>query len=966
MCRSVGLHTVISTERIDFVHKALYKCSALILSATVLFTNMVFQIHAEPAAADVTAKFGAAQNFELPSYDTYLKSCGFEVADEGISVPLESFSATEADAVLEKDTLKWNGGKGSLRFSVDVPTSARYNIEIVWYPLEKGMDIDLGVQLDGKYLFSGMDKLELTRMWENAADKPRVDVRGNQHAPEQKEIDAFITTLLKDSNGITAEPYEFEIEAGTHSITLVEPQQAIEIKSIKLCPPEQCENYAQVSENYEITESDANIITIQGEDAAIKSSGSVVPKSNNSDAGMTPASSKNTFINYIGGTAWQSPGQTLTWNFEVEKAGYYYFNMRYKQSDLINGDSWRWLKIDGKTPFAEAKTLIFPYDSKWKYYTLGDETAPYYFWLDKGPHTITLEVTIGNQSEFFKRLSEIVNVLGDEYIKIVMITSESPDVNRDYELFNQIPDFTQTLTSCRDDLSSLVADMKAASGKRSTQSIAAMENMVRVLNSMLKSPYVAQQYVKDYYTNYTSVSSWLYDMTKMPLSVDEINIVPAGKKADDKTPGFFKRINFSAKKLLYSFLTDYSLTDEAVANGEKSIRLWVNWGQDQAAALNALIEDSFTPTTGIHVQLEIVNASLVRGILSDNYPDLALHMIRTEPVNLGIRGALCDLTQFPDCDEVLSRFHPGADIPYRYHDALYALPDTQSFFLMYYRTDILEQLGLEVPTTWDEFQYAATIIQRNNMNVYVPYTQITTSTTVNLGIGNLNLFPTLMAQNGLSIYNKELNATDLTGEKAIGVFQYWTDFYTKYDILKEADFYNRFRVGVMPLGIAPLATYFTLYSAAPEIADRWSIATVPGITDSNNSIAGSGTGCAIVEKSANKEEAWEFLKWWTSAETQARYTGNVESILGMIGRTTTSNVEGLLSLPWDKEHIKVIEKQWSRVKEVPEVPGSYYLVRALDQAYWAVVNGDGIAKDAVDKWSRVADDEIARKIKEYS
>lgn len=948
------------------MRKAIYKCSALILSAVVLFSNMAFQINAESTETDIKAELGATQNAELPDYDTYIKSCGFEVATDDISVPLESFSANKAEAVLENDALKWNGGNGSLDFSVNVPVSAIYNIEIVWRPLETGLNINLGMQLDGEYTFSGMEKLELTRMWENATDEPRIDAQGNQYAPEQKEIDTFITTLLKDSNGITAEPYEFAFEAGIHSITFVEPEQSIEIISIKLCPPERCKSYAEVSKNYEITASDADVITIQGEDAAIKSSNSVIPKSNNSDAGMTPSSSKNTLINYIGGTAWQSPGQTLTWNFNVEKAGYYYFNMRYKQSDLINGDSWRWLKIDGKTPFSEAKSLKFPYDSKWKYYTLGEEKEPYYFWLDKGPHTITLEVTIGNQSEYFKRLSDIVSVLGDEYIKIVMITSESPDVNRDYELFNQIPDFTETLTSCRDNLNSLVADMKAATGKRSTQSIAAMENMARVLNSMLKSPYVAQQYVKDYYTNYTSVSSWLYDMTKMPLAVDEINIVPAGEQVDDKTPGFFKKIIFSTQKLFYSFTADYTLTDEEVSSGEKSIRLWVNWGQDQAAALNSLIEDSFTPKTGIHVQLEIVNASLVNGILSGNFPDLALHMTRTEPVNLGIRGALCDLTQFSDYKEVLSRFQPGADIPYRYNDALYALPDTQSFFLMYYRTDILERLGLDVPTTWDEFEYVTTIIQRNNMNVYVPYTQITTSTTVNVGIGSLNLFPTLMAQSGLSIYNKELNATDLTGEKAIDVFKDWTDFYTKYDILKEADFYNRFRVGVMPLGIAPLSTYFTLYSAAPEIADRWSIATVPGITESNNSIAGAGTGCAIVEKSSNKEEAWEFLKWWTSAETQARYTGNVESILGMIGRTTTANVEGLQSLAWDTEHIKIINEQWSRVEEVPEIPGSYYLVRALDQAYWAVVNGDSIAKDAVDKWSRVADDEIARKIKEYS
>ena len=114
-----------------------------------------------------------------------------------------------------------------------------------------------------------------------------------------------------------------------------------------------------------------------------------------------------------------------------------------------------------------------------------------------------------------------------------------------------------------------------------------------------------------------------------------------------------------------------------------------------------------------------------------------------------------------------------------------------------------------------------------------------------------------------------------------------------------------------------------------------------------------------------EDEAWEFLKWWTSAETQTRYNNNVESLLGMIGRTTTANVEAFQNLAWDKDHLEVMEQQRLQVKEVPEVPGSYYLSRAIDQAFWTVVNGETNSKDAVMKWSRVADDEITRKIEEY-
>jgi hypothetical protein len=86
----------------------------------------------------------------------------------------------------------------------------------------------------------------------------------------------------------------------------------------------------------------------------------------------------------------------------------------------------------------------------------------------------------------------------------------------------------------------------------------------------------------------------------------------------------------------------------------------------------------------------------------------------------------------------------------------------------------------------------------------------------------------------------------------------------------------------------------------------------------------------------------------------------------MIGRTTTANVEAFEALAWESDHISVLETQRTLVREVSEVPGSYYLSRAIDQAFWTVVNGEAISKDAVMKWSKIADDEIKRKIEEYS
>lgn len=933
------------------MRKWILRCISAMLAASLVSLSAVSNVYADEVETALP-NVENTEKSELKDYNTYLEDCSqIESARDSVTLLGELYEL---------------GATENLEFAVPLANAGMYNIKLVWKPKDSGLDIKTGIMINGEYPFEGAQKIVLSREWKNA-DTPRVDAQGNEYAPEQIETGEYITTYLSDNIGVAVGPYQFAMGEGITEIALVASGQAIEIKEISLCPPEVTEDYKTVSASYDIKPLDAQIISIEGENADIKSTNTIIPKANNSDAGMSPVDPYTTKINSIGGTSWSSAGDYLVWNFEVQKSGYYYINLRYKQSDLVNGESLRWLKIDGKTPFSEARQIRFPYGTSWEHCTLGGE-EPYYFYLDAGEHTLSLEATLGEQSEYFYRLSKIVEVLGDEYIKIVMITGETPDLNRDYELFKQIPNFTESITESRDGLLKLAKDMKAKSGKDSTQAIAAMENMARVLSNMIRSPYLAQQYVKDYYTNYTSVSSWLYDMTDMPLALDRIQIVPAGKEYNNSNVGFFEGLLYKAKRLISSFTADYSLTGEA--KSEQSVRLWVNWGQDQTAVLNSLIQESFTAETGIDVQLEIVSASLINGILAGNFPDLSLHLPRTEPVNLGIRGALYDLTNFEDYKEVLSRFQEGAEIPYTYNDALYALPDTQSFFLMFYRTDIFEQLGLKVPETWNEFIEVSTIIQRNNMSVYVPYTQIVASTTVNVGIGSLNLYPTLMSQHGLSFYNEQKNATAFSTKEAIDVFEYWTDFYTEYGFLKEADFYNRMRVGVMPLGIAPYSVYMTLYSAAPEIQGRWAIAQVPGIKSDNGtvnrSVAGAGTGCSIVKKSKNREAAWEFLKWWTDASTQAAYTNNVESILGMIGRTATANVEAFASLPWENADLEILLEQWSDVVEIPEIPGSYYLTRAVDQAYWSVVNGDSRAKDAIVKWSRVADDEIERKIKEYS
>ena len=1004
--------------------KKFVKLIALLMVVTMAFCSLPLSALAENSATTGEAVGEGAlitkSDSELISYKAYLaqnpdgkaaeeKDAVYVDGADGTFVPYsgedenKSSSTAEAkkDYALKADgkdvvrnVLDWQKGYGSVVYTVTVPTSAYYNFYLEFLPPEVGVNIELGLRIDdADYAFEGADSIEFSRDWVNVptanGEKWREDNRGNQIAPEQQLTGELVERVATDETGVVVEPYMFYLTAGTHTITLDGQGHTVLISKLGFTAPEKTVSYEQYLKQHEMGDySDLKEIVIQGEDATVKNDSSLIPKSTNGNNDLVPIDPYLTLINNIGGVSWQTVGQKIEWEFTVETAGYYQFSAHYKQSDVVNGDSWRWLKIDGKTPFEEAKTLNFSYDTQWQHYTFGAKegktTNPYYIWLEAGTHTLSLEVTLAELADAYDRLFEIVETIGDMYLQIVMITSETPDTNRSYELFRQIPTFNDTLKQCSEALRALVKDIQASTGARGSQYIAAMNNMDRVLNQMLDAPYIAHIYVKDYYTNYTTLSSWLSEMKKLPVTIDEMRFTPAGKEADYKTTNFFQDFGFEVVRLWSSFVNDYTLYDET--KGGDALKLWVNWGRDQTMALNALIQDDFVPTYDINVNLQIVSCSLINGLLANNFPDVQLYLSRTAPVNYGMRGALLDLTQFDGSngyksyEEVLTRYHDGAADPYWYNGSLYAIPDSQGFMCMFYRTDVFEDLGLTVPQTWEEFLYCATIIQRYNMDVYVPYTQITTATTVDAGIGALHLYPTLLMQNGLELYNNDRNATNINNVKAIQIFEEWTEMYTDYGYQKQADFYNRLRNGSMPLGISGYSTYFTLYSAAPEIDGRWAIANVPGThvaTDCttpnchnedhiNRLTAGSGSGAGIVAKSPRPDKAWAFLEWWTSADIQTRYSNNVESILGLLGRSATANIEAFNRLGWDPEHLEALNKQWEHVYEVPEVPGSYYTTRAVDQAYWSVIN-DGInAKDAINKWSLIADNEIKRKIEEYS
>ena len=838
-----------------------------------------------------------------------------------------------------------------------------YNLAFTYLPLKgRGNSIEISIELDGSYPYNELKEVMLPRWFENVGGE---SVSGNTVVPNQQEVFDWYTQYITDSVGLINEPLKIYLTEGEHILKITDNEETFLLSSIKFSVPNEIPTYKEVSSDYK--SEGKGLISIEGENAYLKTGSSLVPKSDSTSASLSPADSAVEKINYIGSTNWEAPGETLIWKFTVEESGLYSLGYRYRQNYVLNGISYRSLKIDGETPFKEASAMAFKYAPNWQYDVFSDEeNKPYMFYLEKGEHELSMSVTMGPMAEINYDLLNVTSTLGSLYRKIVMITGENPDSNRDYDLFGQISGMEETLTKSVDTLKSIADRITAITGNKSDSNVSVIKNMAAVLQRMLDKPYFATDYKSDYYNNYCSMSSIVYEMRKMALDIDEFILYTEENEPKDTMAGFFKQLGFDCMRFMLSFVQDYSTFGNS-KDEQVNISLWVNWGRDQAQVLNNLIAETFTSKYNIGVQVKIVNASMIQAVLADNGPDLSLRLARSQPVNLAMRDAVYDLTKFDDYDEVIGRFMNGAEIPYTYNSGVYALPDTQQFYMLFYRKDIFEELGVKVPTTWDGFLNVATVISRSNMYVGVPYVSDAAQSTS--GVGAVSLFPTILLQNGGSIYDENKTQTVLSEPVALRSFEFWSEFYTNYKFPVTYNFFNRFRSGEMPMGIAPYVQYTTLNVAAPEIAGLWGMAAIPGTKMSdgaiNNTETGGGTGSVILSNSKHKEEAWEFLKWWTSSETQVKYSNNLESILGAVERQATANVDALRQLSWSREDTKTLIDQWEKVEEIPEIPGGYYTVRAIDQAFWDVYNNGANPSDTLISWSETVDAEIIRKRNEY-
>jgi len=684
-----------------------------------------------------------------------------------------------------------------------------------------------------------------------------------------------------------------------------------------------------------------------------------------------------------------------------------------------------------EVPFAEAYQAEFNYDKKWQSTFVSKDNTDFLFYFEKGvEYTVYFECSLGTLKEYIQRVEVSLDKINACYLQILQLTGTEPDEYRDYNYISVMPEVLITLLEEALELMEVKEGLEELCGTNGSH-IATLETIAILLNTMGKDDGIDIAANMSTLKSYLgTLGTWINNSKAASMMVDSIWVVPACKDGneivsdDSELPkakaGFFKSIWFEIKSFISSFFVNYdqmgltTIPDEDTLN----IDVWLATGRDQSQIWRTMIDansdDGFTYNTGTAVSLKLVTGgTLLPSILSRKGPDVYIGLGAADVINyaireavLGIGGEACkkhldadgnpifDTTYYSYRDSqgnvVTTTEHRAGEkasftsntfdkaVEGNFADAAmdtvtllgssYGIPQTMSFAMMFYRMDVLADLGLEVPETWQELLSILPVLQSNNMSIGVSY---------------IDALDFMIYQSGKSMWkytdeslydSKYAGArVDLDDPLVLKTFDFTCRLYSDFSFPVSYDASNRFRTGEMPIIIGGYSgIYNTLTVYATEIEGLWEFCSLPGMeredgTFNYDSLA--GISASVILYGCEGDEllaSWQFLQWQTGETAQADYGNRMVALIGPSAKYETANLNAIDNLSWTASERAAIMNQMDHLSSIVNYPGSYIINRYTQFAFLDAVNEAADPIDALSSYIEAINSEIARKREEFN
>lgn len=818
--------------------------------------------------------------------------------------------------------------------------------------------------LNGRDLMQEHDEIVLPISYSSQTYPFDLDSEGNEVVPETTTAKGIFHTALTAVDKSSRSRLILNLEQGEQKLEL-KSDASITIAQITVTKLETVPDYSAYVELFPQTEeTKKHLIVLEAERLTYKNS--TMPQAIAArEIEASPYWKNHMTMSMMGGETWKNNGQELSYQFTAQENGWYALSFKYKQDSKKNTYIYRTITIDGEIPFRQAKQAAFPASDKLKTITLGGEEEPYLVYLTKGEHT--LGITVDNQLLIpsVEVIQSVVTGINNLSLEIQKITGNNEDIYRDWQITEYIPGLAEELNQLADHLDLTYDNLLQANfGVTNNKYLTTLKIAVNQLKKLAAEPDKIPNHMNMLSKGSGSVSQLLGDMAEelleQPLKLDQIYIHSAEADLPEYKVSALGKLGEEFLYFLNSFRDTGKENEDMV-----TIEIWVNRARNYIDLMQKYTDANFTPNSNIKVKYSIMpnEQKLILANTTHTQPDVALGVSPHLPYDLAIRNAVYNLRNFEDFGEVLGRFSPGALVSHTYEDGVYALPETQDFYVLFYRKDLMEALDIPLPDTWDEVLEILPVLQRYGMNFYVP-------------IASDSSFKTFAAtlpfiyQFGGEIYGEDGLSIRLNEEGGLNAMKFMTDLFTVYGLPSQvANFYQQFRSGTIPIGVANISTYLKLNTAAGELKGQWDIAPMPGVADEEGNVRryamGGSTTCVIFEQSSYHEESWEFLKWWMSKEVQADYAKELQMLYGDEYIWNSANLEAFAQIPIREEHKEIIVQQWEWLQEVPKTPASYMVEREISNVWNSIVFDGENARSALDDAAIIMEQELLRKMEEF-
>lgn len=861
--------------------------------------------------------------------------------------------------------------------SLSVPEADEYHVVLSYSPVQAGLFSSIVlVEIDGVELRSALPFL-----WRDIPGDIRYDRYGNEILPDQELCEAVTSSYLEPYTEHAGRPYVIALTPGTHTVSVTPENYPLCLNAVAIVRGQTDVSYEEYSPSFADKPLGKDFIVIEAEDYSLKSD-SFIRGTSVRNMAVSPSDPVVQRINALAHTSFNKVGQKVLYEFEVETAGLYAIAFAYSQPLKPGMPVFRTVEINGKVPFIEFRDLAFPHTGMNIYdnLVLGNNRAqreemPYYVYLDKGTNTIAVKVTAEPIDQMYARLTEIIGEMNAATLQIKKLTGKNTDVassmdaNRTWNVLNYMPGILDDLERWQTELLGMYETLREISGAPPTFAndlVLAAQNLQRLKDDPRRLPNRIALLGDDASSAAQLLGSLLPKLSEQNMSIDRIYIYDGVAELPSPKESLWARFAAGIKQFLHSFTPVMNETAKRGDGGRLTV--WVNKSSQYVEVLRELTATSLTPQTGIEVTFSIMpkEDKLILANASGTNPDVVVGIAAHYPFDFGVRGLAKNLLEYEDFISWYSKeYNLESLVPMAFNGGIYGACDTHEFRVLFYRKDILEMLGLSVPQTMDDVRAMIPTLHRNAMSFSIPL-----STNMEGYKGFQQTMP-FVYQNGGDIYSADGMSATLTDPRTVKGLREMCDLYRVYGLpINVRNFFNSFRSGVIPLGISDFATYLLLQTTAPELADLWDIALAPGVRSEDGTIlryqAAADTATMILSNTNMPDEAYAFLKWWLSSETQVRFATELQRKYGPEYKWNTANLVAFDQMGYPEKHKQVILSMWRDwQKETPRHIAGYMMEREISNLWGSVVRDGEPFMPTLDQAEMAVNREMLRKLYEF-